>query len=77
MNEEKNEKLEALSAAVMEKDVVISKLREEEEARKSKFLIVKSKFDEELKQANNRIEQLEQQVIAFCVILCHSVSFIQ
>ena len=72
MNEEKDERLETLSAAVMEKEEIINKLREEEEARKNKFLIVKTKFDEELKQANTRILQLEQQVILF-----YSISFIQ
>ena len=72
-NEEKAENIEALQATLAEKEEMIGKLREEEEKRKNKFVIVKNKFDDDLKQANDRISQLEQQVI-FCLMM---KSFIQ
>ena len=72
-NEEKAENIEALQATLAEKEEMIGKLREEEEKRKNKFVIVKNKFDDDLKQANDRIFQLEQQVI-FCLMM---KSFIQ
>lgn len=61
------EELEMMKEKFDSQESRIQQLKEEEENRKKKFLLVKNKYDQELEQAQQQItrlqNQLEQQVV--------------
>lgn len=56
------EELEMMKEKFDSQESRIQQLKEEEENRKKKFLLVKNKYDQELEQAQQEISRLQNQL---------------
>lgn len=56
------EELEMMKEKFDSQESRIQQLKEEEENRKKKFLLVKNKYDQELEQAQQEITRLQNQL---------------